>query len=88
MKKVKTGETVKLKKEHNEFISEIFKRAQSMEFEIDNMSTRIFDYRKKAWEFIYEIYPELKDYNLTHLKDKGEILIVEKKEDKKWKKQI
>ena len=79
MKKTyKTGDVIKLKKEHLKEIEDRFDDIVSIQMEIDQMAIRIKKRKDHIWNFVNETYPGTKGYCLSFNKKDGIILIKDK----------
>lgn len=79
-KKFKVGDIINLKKEHGTEIADRFQEITALESQIDAMSKRINKLRDVSWQFIYDLYPGIKDYNLSFNHKEKHILIKSKLE--------
>lgn len=65
MKKIKTGDTVKIKKEHNYHVKVLKDSEANAQTLATFAAASMRESGKKLWEFVHEMYPETVGYHMT-----------------------
>jgi len=80
MKEVKTGDIIQVSEKYNEYLKEKNDEIVALHRTIESLSVSIAEKHDKFWEFIREIYPEIKGFVATYNTTRNEILVKTKAE--------
>ena len=81
IKTIKTGDVIQLKPEHIKETADRNKELQALFATIELLSNMIQTKSAHFWEFIAELYPETKKFNVSYDHKTGKILVKTKREE-------
>ena len=79
---IKVGDEIVIENEtHKKWVRDTMDRIHGLECGLAELSNQIYRSERELWGFIKEVYPELKDCNLSVNAKEGRLLVINKAED-------